>query len=190
MRPWRRHLPGGGFLLLVGSCVALAAFVAWGLAEPELDRAWWILQESDLGLTEVGPHDARRLDRTISRHPEIALDRLGDARVKFLARTPGGWSAAASSYLVVGPPGEDGLHLKIECRCAGRYPAEFLLEVGDETRRLVFEEDGAQSIEIRPEAAPHGPDRPFLARLAAETAFGCTGGRSGPAGIRVSAEEP
>jgi len=190
VRAWRKNLPGGGFLLLVASWGGLAAFLAWGLVEPDLDRSWRVLHEADRGAGMISPEDVRVLDRSIALHPEVARDRLGDARVKFLGRTTGGWSDAASSYLVIGPPGADGLRLQVECRCASRYPTTVLLEIEGAPRRLTFEGDGVQPVEIRPEAAPHGPDRPFLARLVSEGVFGCAGGDGAEAGVRVSTGKP
>jgi hypothetical protein len=181
----RRALPGGGFVLLVASWGALAALIAWGMAEPDLDRAWRVLEEADRGATEPSSGDAAALARSIARHPEIALARLGGKTAKHLARTTGGWIRATRSYFLARRGEQGELRLDVESRCARRYPLTVTLEVDGQRCRLAFDGDGTRSCVLTAGAARAG--QPLLGRLSADGAFGCAGDRGdGPAGLRFA----
>jgi hypothetical protein len=181
---WRQALPGGGFALLVASWGGLAGLLAWGLAEPDLDRAWRILERTDQGTSELSAEDAEVLERCIGRHPEIALDRLGGKRVKHLARTAGGWSTGTVSYFLALRETRPGLRLAVEARCAQRYPLTVNVEAGGARCRLVYEADGLQECVV-PLPSPGAAERPVLGHLVAGGGFGCGAGE-GPAGLRFA----
>ncbi len=181
---WRRALPGGGFVLLVASWGGLAAFLAWGLAEPDLDRVWRIIERADQGAAELSAEDAEVLGRCIARHPELALARLGDKRAKHLARTSGGWSTGAVSYFLALRETRPGLRLAVEARCARRYPLIVDVEVADRRCRLVYDADGARQCVV-PLPSPGAAERPVLGRLVTRGGFGC-GAAAGAAGLRFA----
>lgn len=167
---WRRALPGGGFLLLVTSWGGLAAFLAWGLAPPDLDRAWWILARADQGATELSADDAALLARCIERHPDLALDRLGDKPAKHLARTPGGWSTAPASHFLAPRGTRPGLRVAVEARGAARWPLVVDVEAGGARCRLEYPEAGTQECAVPLPAAEHA-GRPVLGRLVVHGGF-------------------
>ncbi|MDI7267676.1 MAG: hypothetical protein QME96_06750 [Myxococcota bacterium] len=183
----RRRLPGGGFLLLVAGWGGLAGFLGWGLGEPDLDRAWRLLHEADRGVVQWTAADYETLDRCMTAHPEIAFDRLGGKRVKFLERTTGGWTTEPQVHLVVGPLGPEGLRLRVECRGARRYPVTVELEAGGFRRSSAFAGDGEAVVELPVGASPHGPGRPFLARVRVSGTFDRGAGAAETAGIRITA---
>ncbi len=178
----RRFLPGGGFVLLVASWSGLAAFLAWGLTEPDLDRAWWLLQRADRGVPELSAEEAEVLARCIARHPAIALERLGDKRFKHLARTAGGWSTAPASYFLALQGPQAGLRIVLEARGATRWPLLVEVAAGGAGCRLEYAERGTQECVV-PLPSPGVEGRPVLGRLAVRGGFG--GPDAGqPAGLR------
>ncbi|MBN1772731.1 MAG: hypothetical protein JXB32_15790 [Deltaproteobacteria bacterium] len=166
----RRWLPGGGFVLLVASWSGLAAFLAWGLAEPDLDRAWWILSRTDRGAAELTAGDAEVLARCIERHPALARDRLGDKRLKHLARTSGGWSTAPTSHFLVLRGREAGLRVALEARGASSWPLTVEVSVGGAGCRLEYPQAGTQECVV-PLPSSGAEERPVLGRLAASGGF-------------------
>jgi len=177
----RRFLPGGGFVLLVASWGGLAAFLAWGLASPDLDRAWWILARADRGAVDLSEADAAVLARCIERHPELALDRLGGKRRKHLARTAGGWSAAPVSYFLALDGPEAGLPVTLEARGARAWPLTVEVRVGGAACRVEFAEAGTRSCGVPLPPLPEA--RPVLGRLTVRGGFAQATGDS-PAGLR------
>ncbi len=167
---WRRAVPGGGFVVLVVSWTGLAAFLAWGLAMPDLDRAWWVLARTDQGETELSAEDAEVLARCIDRHPAIALERLGDKRLKHLARTAGGWSTAPVSYFLAlhEPPG--GLRVVVEARGASSWPLAGDASAGGVACRLAYREEGTQEC-VLPLPSRGAAARPVLGRLVVHGGF-------------------
>jgi hypothetical protein len=182
------RLPGAGFVLLIASWGGLAAFVAWGFREPDLDRAWRALQAADRGAAEVDAEDAEALDRSFARHPEIAFDRLGDSAVKFLGRTQGGWSRAPAAHVIVAPVPAQGLEIAVEARCLAGGPATVRLAWTTGGCVVTVAEDGRATCRLTAADAPAGGGRPFLARLSTDGAFGCAGRPDATAGLRLSAE--
>lgn len=177
----RRFVPGGGFVLLVASWGGLAVFLAWGMEQPDLDRAWWILTRADRGVAELSEEDAAALARCIERHPALALDRLGGKRRKHLARTAGGWSAAPASYFLALRGPEAGLPVTLEARGARAWPLAVEVEVGGAACRLEFAEAGTRSCVVPLPPLPEA--RPVLGRLVVRGDFAEAGGGK-PAGLR------
>lgn len=166
----RRYLPGGGFVLLVASWGGLAAFLAWGMREPDLDRVWRILARADRGSVELSAEDAEVLARSIERHPELALDRLGGKRQKHLARTSGGWSTAPVSYFLALRSAGGALRVGLEARGATRWPLAVDVEAGGAACRLEFEGEGVRECALS-SAAAGGEGAPVLGRLVVHGAF-------------------
>ena len=175
-------MPGGGFVLLVVSWTGLVVFLAWGLATPDLDRAWWILTRTDQGMTELSAEDAEVLARTIDRHPEIALDRLGDKRQKHLARTAGGWSTASVSYFLALRGRQAGLRIAVEARRAARWPLVVDVEAGGAGCRLEYPAGGTQDCVV-PLPSPGAEEKPVLGRLTVHGSFDDANGEEA-AGLR------
>ena len=179
---WRRATPGAGFVLLVASWTGLAVFLAWGLATPDLDRAWWLLQRTDQGAPELSAEEAEVLARCIARHPALALARLGDKPVKHLARTAGGWSTAPRSYFLALQGPQAGLRVVLEARGATRWPLMVDVAVGGAGCRLEYARRGTQECVV-PLPSPGAAGRPVLGRLAVRGGFGGPDADE-PAGLR------
>lgn len=76
-----RYRPSAGFLFLVASGIAVILFLAWGFAQPDLDRAWWgaarLEREPQAALTE---DEAAALKRSLERYPDLAGNLGPDGR--------------------------------------------------------------------------------------------------------------
>lgn len=112
-----RLRPSFGFSLLVVSYGLLVVFLVWGYQQPELDKAWRILQALRRAevpsLTET---DAAFLKRQLQRHPEFAQALVGKSPIGLVESTEDGWTALEHSHLVLQGEQKYAKQVVVECR--------------------------------------------------------------------------
>jgi hypothetical protein len=99
--PRKRRRPTTGFVTVCAVYVAVAAFFAWGLSTPDLDRVWTLHHELKSG--RVGaPSDRDRavLIRSMKRHPELADALLREGDIGLISSNMEGWIATSEATIV------------------------------------------------------------------------------------------
>jgi hypothetical protein len=99
--PRKRRRPTTGFVTVCAVYVAVAAFFAWGLATPDLDRVWTLHHELKSG--RVGaPNERDRtvLIRSMKRHPALADALLRDGDIGLISSNMEGWIASSEATIV------------------------------------------------------------------------------------------
>jgi hypothetical protein len=99
--PRRRRRPTAGFVTVCLVYAAVAAFFAWGLSTPDLDRVWSLHHQLKSGrLGAPSAHDRRVLMRSMERHPELAGALLRDADIGLISSNSQGWIATAEATIL------------------------------------------------------------------------------------------
>ncbi len=76
-----RLRPGAGFVLLLSVLLLAAAFFAWGLKTPALERVWQMQLELMLGSRDaLSARDFALLEGTLTRYPELADNMLEETK--------------------------------------------------------------------------------------------------------------
>ena len=137
-------------MLLTASHLLLVSVLAWGYSQPELDRAWVILQEmhSD-GFTSLSAKDVQLLQKSLKRNPNFARAILGHDSVRFVEPTRDGWTARPSANIVIKSKSGTPRFLVVECRAQlGAYPVTVNFESDSFRQSLRYTENGQQTIEL------------------------------------------
>ncbi|HZN93543.1 MAG TPA: hypothetical protein VFB81_12605 [Myxococcales bacterium] len=151
--PYRAR-PGAGFVLLVASVAAAAAFFAWGAATPGLQRVWRLQVELEIGKRPPLKAKERALfQETLERYPTLA-DALLDG-------TPAGAISAHEQGLV-----ESGYAYVVRKDAAGARAIRLSAPPGA-TAPVALELRGPWGVE----KATLDPARPFLWALREEGPF-------------------
>ncbi len=75
MTKMRLIRPSFGFIFLLVIWLLMAGFFAWGFAEPDLDRVWWVEQRHRQGIFHSpSVDDKAALKRSLERYPELGED--------------------------------------------------------------------------------------------------------------------
>lgn len=99
--PRRRRLPSAGFVTLCAVYVGVAAFFAWGLAMPPLDRVWMLHHELKAGRIGAPNERAREvLATSMARHPALAAALLREGEIGLISRHSDGWLAMPEATVV------------------------------------------------------------------------------------------
>lgn len=101
--PRRRRRPTAGFVTVCVVYAAVAAFFAWGLSTPDLDRAWTLhheLKAGRIGAPSAG--DRAVLHRGMAAHPELAraLLRGDEEEIGLISANMEGWLAMSEATIV------------------------------------------------------------------------------------------
>ena len=90
--PQRRRHPSAGFLAVCATYLGVAAFLAWGLSTPVLDRVWTLHHELKIG-ERGAPNDAdrARMREALARHPSLAGALLPEGEIGLLSAHRDGW---------------------------------------------------------------------------------------------------
>ena len=97
---WRR--PSAGFLLIVATLAATAGLVAWGLATPELHRAWDLmarLEREDATVPTAA--ELAAVARVLDAHPEWATTIAAGRPFAVLEASGSGCVRFETSHLMV-----------------------------------------------------------------------------------------
>ncbi|HMA92171.1 MAG TPA: hypothetical protein VKP30_05765 [Polyangiaceae bacterium] len=127
--PWaKRNWPSAGFFAIVVSYTTLVALIAWGWQKPQLEKAFGILNRSDLeDNVEYSPKEIRVLEQVWGRHPGFSRALLGKGSAKFIERTqPGGWLNRPSAHLAIKP--EAGQPTRLTLEAQGK-PSDFPIRI-------------------------------------------------------------
>jgi len=99
--PQRRRRPTAGFVTVCIVYSALAAFFAWGLTTPDLDRVWTLHHELKSGrIGAPSKLDREVLARSMERHPELADALLREATIGLISSNMDGWIATSEATIV------------------------------------------------------------------------------------------
>jgi hypothetical protein len=178
--------PTLGFFLMVASYGLLIAVLAWGFSQPELDRAWHILEgmkrDNYGGLTRA---EAETLSTLLVRHPGFAQALVGRAPVGWVEPTEDGWTALRSAHLVIQANPVDQLRVAAECRAPkAAYPVTVAFRADGLKQELRYEQDGRQTFDL-----PAGqPAQALWVEVTIDSARpGATG--AAPAELRITADK-
>jgi hypothetical protein len=151
--PVRSRLPGFGFLWLSAACLAVAAFLAWGLREPGLDRAGRVLLDLELGKKpRPSPRDLSLLRRTAARHPGLVPALLDGCPAALLTPNRDGWIETARAVLAVDPAAGADPVLTVESSAESATPRRILL-AGRDRSETVEVPSAASPVPVRLSAA-------------------------------------
>jgi hypothetical protein len=99
--PRRRRRPTAGFVTVCAVYLALAAFFAWGLSTPDLDRVWTLHHELKSGRVGApSERDRAVLIRSMKRHPELAEALLREGEIGLISSNMEGWLATSEATIV------------------------------------------------------------------------------------------
>jgi hypothetical protein len=155
MTTLRGGWPSAGFWVFASSWTALATLLAWGMTEPDLDRAWRILGRMERpGFAGMSPRDVRVLSRSLQRHPSLIEALSGNRIADFVEPTEQKWIAYREAHLAVRPQPNATIRIWTESRASSTaYPltVRFRASWLDET--VAFDKDDRKSFEL-PEGQP------------------------------------
>ena len=99
--PRKRRRPTTGFVTVCAVYVAVAAFFAWGLSTPDLDRVWALHHELKSGRVGApGERDRAVLMRSMKRHPELADALLREGDIGLISSNMEGWIGTSEATIV------------------------------------------------------------------------------------------
>lgn len=149
MKRPHRFAPSSGFVLLLVSYTLLSCFFAWGYSQPDLERAWYILQRLQRdGFTGLTTSEASMLGALVRREPRLAHALIGRSPLGLVEPASDGWVSLSPSHLLIQAIPPAGLRIVVECRAApGAYPLSITLETQDVRERLEFSEPGAKTVD-------------------------------------------
>jgi hypothetical protein len=151
-------LPSPGFGFLVSSYGVLAAFLAWGFATPQLDRATRIIQRMrESGFAGLRPTELETLSTALRRHPGLADALAERSPVGFIEPTSDGYSSLAVSHVLVRPVPGTALRIIVSCRGeSGAFPLT-LSFLGEGIAHTVRCDRPGQADFLLPQGQPHVP---------------------------------
>jgi len=158
----RVRLPSLGFVVLVTSHVSLVAFLAWGYAQPPLDRVWEIMQRMHrrdfTGLTSA---EVATIQEQLERHPGLTTEFVGRSGADPVEPTRGGWLSLRQFHLLVVPQASGTVRVWADSRAQpGAYPIRVHLQGPAVDEQLVLEHDDRQEVTL-----PAKPPSPVLIRV-------------------------
>jgi hypothetical protein len=151
--------PSPGFVALASVWLGLVGLVAWGLAEPPLDRVWRLHQELRAGArVELSPAERAELEAALRSSPGLLADWLEGEPLRVLTVAQQGWLPVPGAVLVRGGPRALSRRvLTLDVQAAARdLPLMLVLEVGGFRQTLEIARLGAFDLPL-PEAGP-GPE--------------------------------
>lgn len=99
--PRRRRRPTAGFVTVCLVYAAVAAFFAWGMSTPDLDRVWTLHHQLKSGrLGAPSARDRGVLIRSMERHPELAGALLREANIGLISSNSEGWIATSEATIL------------------------------------------------------------------------------------------
>jgi hypothetical protein len=173
----RIRLPSLGFVVLVASHVSLVAFLAWGYAQPPLDRVWEIMQRMHRrDFTGLTPEEVATIQKQLDRHPGLTTEFVGRSGADPVEPTRGGWLSLRQFHLLIVPQASGSVTVGAASRAqASAYPIRVHLQGPAVDEQLVLERDGRQELTlpakppspalIRVTVDPSGPPQPGVRRF-------------------------
>lgn len=145
-----RLRPSFGFLLLVASYGLFVVFLVWGYQQPELDKAWRVLQAIRRAETPtLTATEAAFLQRLLQKHPEFAQALIGKSPVGLVEATDDGWTATEHSHLVLQGEQKYAKNVVVECRgLAAGATAKVALQVGSQLKEISCSSEGPSVIDL------------------------------------------
>ncbi len=157
-------MPSAGFVALCSVYAALAAFFAWGLSTPDLDRAWILHHELKAGHLGA-PHgkDRELLTRAMSRHEELAHALLSEGEIGLISSHSEGWLTTTEAT-IVRTPKADARYLALEVATPREhFPIAVDVQGHGWSKHLAVDSQGVHRIEL---PALHGASELIVVRLA------------------------
>jgi len=95
------HPPGAGLAILLATALAAAAFLAWGLRTPTLERVWQLQIELGLGVRKaLSTPERELLAAALLKNPGLAEGMLGEATFGIISANRDGLIDNGYLYLV------------------------------------------------------------------------------------------
>lgn len=114
-----RHYPGLGFLLICCVYSLLAAFLAWGASEPELDRIWRLYQQLKTGQVQsLTDQQISLFQRTLAEYPPL-LGALTGKKTALVSPHRDGW-LKTSQAIVIRPAKAEAQQLELKLKPQSR----------------------------------------------------------------------
>lgn len=161
--PRRRRAPSLGFVTVCATYLGVAAFLAWGLRAPDLDRVWTLHHQLKVG--EIGaPRGQERelLRGALLRHGELAHALLSGAEIGLISAHSDGWITTPEATVIrTSAARERLLRLDVETP-RDLLPFEVDVNGGDFRKQLAVTRHGTYDI---PLPAPRRPAELIIVRL-------------------------
>jgi hypothetical protein len=144
--------PSLGFSLVVASYALSAAFFAWGLSTPPLDRIWRMHHELKIGrLWRLSRDDRQLLLSALAEHPPLAQALLDAGQAGIISANRDGWIDTPQVTILRTPRSPANLHLVLDIETPPQHiPYEVEIAGTDWERKLKVEAQGMLSIELPP----------------------------------------
>ncbi|HVZ31353.1 MAG TPA: hypothetical protein VG963_02950 [Polyangiaceae bacterium] len=174
--------PSAGFCCLVLAYGVCFAFLAWGSAQPPLERVWELHHELRIGRTvQLAERDRRILTDALERHPGLGAALLPAGRIGILSAAHEGW-LETSDVTLLRTPSSLARRLVLEVPVdAPHFPERVSLTGANFRSELATPGPGSFAFDLPP--PPHASE---LLRLKLEGA-GFTAQRA-PLALRVRFE--
>jgi hypothetical protein len=143
--------PSLGFCAIVLTYLLTAAFFAWGLTTPPLDRAWQLHHQLKTGdVYSLSSEDRELLRAAMARHPELAQALLSSGQVGIISAHRDGW-IETPEVTIVRTPRSVARNIVLEIQTPPEHiPYRVLLKSRDSQRTLEVTARGALTIELPP----------------------------------------
>ncbi|HUT78413.1 MAG TPA: hypothetical protein VM285_12035 [Polyangia bacterium] len=146
------RFPSAGFVALCATLAAAAAFFAWGLRTPPLERVWTIHHELKIGrMDRLAQGDRRLLEEQLALHAGLGPDLLDGAWFGLISAHRDGWIAGARATLLrtAKSAGVRALELDVQAPDEA-LPIAITVRGTSWSKRLDVKEHGPVSVELPP----------------------------------------
>lgn len=150
---WQR--PSLGFSLVVATYALSAAFFAWGLSTPPLDRVWELHHELKIGrIYKLSKEDRKVLLDAMTEHPALANALLDAGEAGIVSANRDGWIDTPHVTIIRTPRSPAALKLVLDVQTPPQYiPYELEIDGSGWERELSVEARGPMTIELPPPPA-------------------------------------
>jgi hypothetical protein len=147
--------PSLGFSLVVVTYVLSAAFFAWGLSTPPLDRVWQLHHELKIGrVFKLSKDDRRLLLESMREHPALASALLDAGQVGIISAHRDGWIDTPHVTIVRTPRSPAALRLLLDIQTPPQHiPYEIEIDGSGWERELEVQARGPLALELPPPPA-------------------------------------
>ena len=147
--------PSLGFSLVVATYVLSAAFFAWGLSTPPLDRVWQLHHELKIGrVFKLSKDDRRLLLGSMREHPALASALLDAGQVGIISAHRDGWIDTPHVTIIRTPRSPATLRLLLDIQTPPQHiPYEIEIDGSGWERELEVQARGPLAVELPPPPA-------------------------------------
>lgn len=150
--------PSLGFIAVCLNYSLVAAFFAWGLSNPALDRAWALQHELKIGkVGRLSTAERTLFERCLSRYPKMVLDLLDGSEIGILSANRDGWISTPTATLLRTPKSGQWHELVLDIQTpSDLIPYAVVVRGRGWEKRLPVTRQGVIRVELPP--APAEPE--------------------------------